>query len=115
MKYLLLALAVFVSCSVSAGGRTNWAVPTQIDVERGGGFMVYGDFGNPSECSISNRFYIKIGHPQYDKIYSAVLAAFSSGSKIRIYSHDCEPVMWYSVASTTYNVLNRYGDFQIKK
>ena len=115
MKYLIPIFTVFMSFAVSAGGRTNWAVPTQIDVERGSGIMVYGEFGNPNQCSVSNRFYIKIEHPQYDKIYSAVLAAFSSGDKIRVYSHACEPVTWYSVISTTYNVLNNSGDFSIKK
>ena len=98
-----------------AGGYSEWSSPTRIDVERSGGFMVYGSFGNPGGCSVGNRFYVQVSHPQYDKMYAAVLAAYSAGTKVRAYLHDCGPVTWYSVSSTTYNYLTSSGVLQVSK
>lgn len=114
MKYLIGFILASLSLTSLAGGRVTWAVPTQIDIERGNGFMVYGNFGNPGECSMADRFYVKKEHPQYDKIYSAVLSAHASGKEIMAYIHTCEPVLWYSVDSVTYNTLGAAGDFKIR-
>jgi len=117
MKKLIVTLILVSALGTSianASGRSVWAIPTQIDIERGNGFMVYGAFGNPGECTSSNKFYVKKEHPQYDKIYSAILAAFTSAKKIRTYIHECEPNLWYSSASVTYNTLMPNGDVQIK-
>ncbi len=114
MKYIVGILFAVMSLNSTAGGRVSWAVPTQIDIERGNGFMVYGSFGNPGECSTGNQFYVKKDHPQYDKIYSAVLSAHASGKEIMAYIHTCEPVLWYSVNSVTYNTLGPSGDFKIR-
>ncbi|TQV75621.1 hypothetical protein FLL45_08140 [Aliikangiella marina] len=111
---MLVLMSMTGASFAHAAGRSSWAVPTQVDIERGNGFMVYGMFGNPGECTSSNKFYVKKEHPQYDKIYSAILAAFTSGKKIRTYIHDCETVLWYSNASVTYNILMPNGDVQIK-
>jgi len=81
-------------------------VPTGIDVERGNGFMVYGVFGNTQECSVSNKFYVLSNHPQYKEIYSAVLAAFSSGKKVTAFISKCEAVAWYTSTTTTYNIVS---------
>lgn len=86
-----------------AGGYGTWTVPTRIDVERGNGFMVYGNFGNPNNCTNSSRFYVPVTHPQYDKMYSLVLTAFTSNKQISPYFHKCSAVTWYSLPSVTYN------------
>ena len=113
-KIMLFLVGAFLTANVSAGGRVAWAVPTQIDIERGNGFMVYGAFGNPGECTHADRFYVKKGHPQYDKIYSAALSAHASGKEVMAYIHECEPVSWYSIDSVTYNTLGPSGDFKIR-
>ena len=108
MRYLL-ALLIFVSSLSYAGGSTTTAIPTRVDIDRGYGFMVYGIFGNVGECTVVNRFYVQNTHPQYDKIYSTVLAAFMSGKKVQAYIHSCAPVAWYSVETITYNTMGPAG------
>jgi hypothetical protein len=115
MKYVLSLILTFTSFSVFAGGFTNAAVPTRIDLVQAGsaGFMVFGEFGNVSNCTVSNQFYVEIGHPQYNQIYSTVLAAFMAGKKIWVYSHACKPVPWYTVNTVTYNTMEPSGSIQI--
>ncbi|TQV88843.1 hypothetical protein [Aliikangiella coralliicola] len=113
MKKIFVLFIVILSTNALAGGRTNWAVPSQIDIERGNGFMIYGSFGNPGGCTQSNQIYVRKDHPEYDKIYSAVLTAFTAKRHIRAYIHNCQNVSWYS-ATATYNTLNLNGDFNIK-
>ena len=112
MKYALILLTLISTASV-AGGWSNMATPTRVDIERGNGFMVYGRFGNAGTCTITDRFYVQKSHPQYKEIYSTVLAAFMSGKKVQAYIHSCNPVGWYSVASTTYNTLGPSGALNI--
>jgi hypothetical protein len=115
MKYVIALFLFLTSLSVFAGGFTDAAVPTRIDLVQAGsaGFMVYGHFRNVSSCSVSNQFYVEIGHPQYNQIYSTVLAAFMAGKKIWIYSHACKPVPWYTVDTVTYNTMEPSGSIQI--
>lgn len=113
MKKTIVVLALLASTSVLAAGRTNWAIPTQVDLERGNGIMVYGNFGNPNECSITNRFYIPETHTEYDKYYSLIMTAFSAKQEIRAYAHSCKPVGWYSNSETTYNSIDT-GDISIR-
>ena len=113
MKYLLLIL-VLISSDAFAGGWVTPAVPTRIDIERGGGFMVYGAFGNVGECTFTNRFYVEINHPQYDQIYSTVLAAYMSGKKVRAYTHVCKGRGWYATLDKTFNTLTPSGALNIQ-
>ncbi|CAA0111371.1 Uncharacterised protein [BD1-7 clade bacterium] len=53
-----------------------------------------GNFGSPGQCGFSNRIFVAIDHVQYDKIYSAALAAFAGGHQVRGYIHTCEVVHW---------------------
>ncbi len=76
--------------------------------------MIFGAFGNPSSCSVSDRLYVKATHPQYDKIYAMALMAYASGKKVFAYSHSCEPVGWYAVAETTFNIVQPYAAFNIR-
>ena len=109
---LAFLLAVMSFCSI-AGGWSQAAVPSRIDIERAGGVMVYGNFGNAGACTIDGRFYLKTSHPQYQQAYAAILAAFSSGKKVQVYIHTCEPVGWYAVTSTTFNIVNESGAINV--
>lgn len=111
---LFLFLTSFVTFA-EAGSWSQTAEPTRIDIERGNGVMIYGAFGNAGECSTSNKVFIEKSHPQYDKVYAMVLAAFASNKKLRIYIHSCKPVTWYAVKETTFNTLTSAGAINIIK
>lgn len=74
-----LIILLLTSGSCFANAWSNWAVPVQIDVERGNGFMIYGAFGNPNSCTNADRLYVHVSHPQYTKIYALVMTAFTAG------------------------------------
>lgn len=112
-KLILVVMLLISSTATYAGGYGAWATPTRIDVERGNGFMFYGAFGNPNNCSSNTRFYVPISHPQYEQIYALVLAAFTSGKQVLPYFDKCDPVMWYSAATVTYNYVT-YGSVSIQ-
>jgi hypothetical protein len=90
----------------SAGGWSNAAVPQRVDIERGNGLMIYGSFGNSGSCVVSDAIYVKIDHPQYKQIYSAVMAALAGKLRIQAYVATCESVSWYSLPSVTYNIAD---------
>lgn len=110
---LLLALGVLSSFSIHAGGYSSKATPTGIEIDRDNGIMVFGAFGNPAGCTQSDRFYVAKAHPQYDKVYAMLLAAYAAKKKIGFYGHDCIPVLWYSNNSVTYNQLISGGSISI--
>ena len=114
MKYVLIVLALFVCSTSHAAGWSQFAVPTQVDIERGNGLMVYGSFGNAGGCTVSDQVYVQFSHPQYKEVYSAVLAAFTSGKQVQFYVHSCDSVIWYSAATTTYNIMEPGGSLNVK-
>ena len=105
-KGLIVVFAVLTSGTVHAGGNTSWGIPTEVDVVRNEGIMVYGAFGNPNGCTVADRFFVPIGHTQYNQIYALVTTAMVAGTKIMAYVDQCAPETWYSVTSTTYNYLD---------
>lgn len=106
LRVALLTLAVAGTWSVvHAGGWTNWATPTEVDVVREDGLMVYGAFGNPAGCTVANQFLVAWGTAQYSQIYAALLTALTAGRQIQVYAGSCAPAAWYSVSSTTYNTV----------
>lgn len=96
-----------VSVTSFAGAFSNWAVPTRVDLERGNGVMVYGEFGNVGDCVITNRVYIPNSHPEYDNAYAMVLAAFTAGKEVNFYIDQCLSVGWYTQASNTFNATTK--------
>ncbi len=94
-----------MSSTAFAGGWSSIATPTRFDIERGGGFMVYGNFGNPGACIVKNKFYVEIEHPQYKELYTAEMTAFTQNKKVQVYVHTCAPVEWYADESTTWNIV----------
>lgn len=105
MRFVIIFLLMFSSLSY-AGGWSNRAIPTRIDVVPGKGIMVYGNFGNPANCTNTIRFFVPKEHAEYDKVHATILAAFMAGKKIDLYAHTCKPVGWYSSDSVTYNTVN---------
>jgi len=91
------------SSLASAGAWTSSGVPTGVDVVRNEGLMVWGNFGNPNGCTVSNAFLVPMSHPQYKEIYAALLFSMASGRPVSGYASVCAPAAWYSVTTTTYN------------
>jgi hypothetical protein len=113
MKSIVATLLLLVSSTAFAGGWTSIATPTRVDIERAGGFMVYGNFGNPEGCVVKSKFYVLSSHPQYKEIYTAVMTAFTHNKKIQAYVHTCAPVDWYADANTTWNIVGDKGAVNI--
>lgn len=112
MKAVVFGLCMLSCAMVYAGGLSEAAVPTKVDIVSDG-FMITGVFGNAGGCSSSNKLFIKIDHPQYKTLYATALTAFVSKQKIVGYVHSCEPVNWYSAPSYTYNIVQGYGSLAI--
>ncbi len=114
MKAICLGLLLTLTSAVAfAGGHAVAAVPTKIDLVRGEGFMLAGAFGNAGGCVVSNHLFVKGDHPQYKLMYAAALAAYAGKQKITAYVHGCEPVLWYSEAVTTYNIVHSNSSLAI--
>ena len=109
------AILLLLSSTSFAGGWTNITTPTRIDIERDHGFMVYGEFDNPASCVKSDAFYVPIDHPQYDKIYDAVLTAFNNNKKVQVYIHTCEAVTWFASSSVTWNYMSKKSTLNLSK
>jgi hypothetical protein len=106
LALLLLAsilLPVEVVHAVPAFGTA--ATPARIDATVYGGFMVFGAFGNAASCSVNDQYFVRDTHPQFKQIYTMVLLAMATGQKITFFAHGCEPVLWYSVPTITYNAV----------
>lgn len=107
-------LVSVIECVILWGGEwATAAVPTRIDIERGNGFLIYGKFGNAGNCSIANKVYVKINHPQYKELYATVLAAYMAGKRVQPYVNGCITVSWYVHPSTTFNTLTSGGALNI--
>jgi hypothetical protein len=110
---ILVLLIVFLSPLSFAGSWSDVAVPTGIDIERGNGFLVRGDFGNNGGCTQADSVYVQANHPQYKEIYSAAVAAYMAGKKIQLYINDCITRGWYVTADKTFSTLTGGGTFKL--
>ncbi len=68
------------------------------------GFRIDGQFGNPNSCEKSDIIFVSKEHPQYDQLYSAALAAFTSGNRISLEIRKCGNVGW--ISDKTINFLD---------
>lgn len=75
--------------------------------------MVYGNFGNPMNCTNEGRFFNQKTPPQYSEIYSTILAAFTTKKRIKLYAHSRKSVGWYSKPEFTYNTVTPNGTVYI--
>lgn len=106
MKRMFIVFMLACSAPSFATGWSSVAVPTQIHVERGGGFMIYGDFGNTGGCVTGNQLYIRLTHPQYKEIYAAALSALIGKFRIQGYVTACETLGWFSGPTNTFNIVD---------
>lgn len=116
MKYFIALAAFAITTHAFAGNFSASAIPSGIDIVQAGtaGFLVTGNFGNPAGCTVNNAIFVKATHPQYAKLYATALAAFMGGKSVFAYARVCEPVLWYSVASVTYNIVTDDDSFSIR-
>lgn len=103
-----------ISSSSLAGGWTGWGVPVRVDVVRNEGVMVYGSFGNPGGCTVSDQFFVAFNHPQYNQIYATLMTALVAGRSVMAYADSCSPETWYSVSSVTYNSVDASSALNIQ-
>lgn len=114
MKKILVLIAFMLSTQVMAGGWGDAAAVKKIEVIRNEGLMVWADIGNPASCNgEANVFFVEKDHPQYDQVYSTILAALMSGKKIQPYVDTCKPVTWQTSASNLFNTLTPGGAIYI--
>lgn len=113
MKIFTFLVLVIISISSFAGGWTQTGKIEFIEVVRGQGFLVKGALGSKIGCTDAKDGYlwVAIDHPQYDTLYSTVLAAYMSGKSIKAYTHDCTEIGWYS---GKYSTLSGSGSLNIK-
>ncbi len=110
----LLFVALLLSAKISFGqGFATAAVPTKVDNLPGYGFVISGAFGNAGGCTIGGLLYVKSDHPQYKQLYGAAITALVAGKKLSAYVHSCESILWFSVPSTTYNLVGSAGSLAI--
>jgi len=107
----LITIFIFSSTTFAAGWTTTSPVD-HVEIIRGQGFEIKGDFGNPSSCTAANTVFVAINHPQYDQLLSMSLSAFMGGKKLRIYSHRCVDYGWHG---GTYNELTGAGSMYLHK
>lgn len=100
--------------AIAAGGTTVAAAPTDIEVVRNEGFLVWGAFGNPgtTPCQQGGAIWIAASHPQYKEMLSVALSALASGMKISAYVHDCTMVGWFG---QTYNQVRADGALHVTR
>ena len=117
MRKLLIVFVLVFPSVVCAGGWTSYEASGDqgsidyVEVVRAQGFMVIGKLGNPAGCTRVNYLWVSINHPQYDQLYSTVLAAFMGGKKIHAYASTCSEIGWHS---GSFNTLTSSGALYIK-
>lgn len=112
-----LIATVLLSLSIpanAAGGWTNDVVPTNVEIVRNEGFMIFGAFGNPgvTPCSSADGVWVAKTHSEYTELLSTALSAVAGQLKLRIYAHYCATVSWHG---TDYNQLTSSGAIYISR
>jgi hypothetical protein len=107
-KYFLSFLLMTLSSAGFAGANTAWAVPTQVDLTYAG-IMVYGSFGNPGGCAVTDRFFVPANAGQYKEIYATLMTALAAGKQVSVYVDACSPVGWYAAPAVTFNYMITAG------
>jgi hypothetical protein len=88
-KLFALALALSVSLNVNAAGSTGISKISGVGFNTGG-FYLYGDnWANPNNCTETGVMVLKDTDSNYDKAYSLLLAAYTSGKEVYGLSDGC--------------------------
>ncbi len=113
MKKYILFIVLMSSANAFAGGWTNSGSVEFVELVRGQGFLVKGDFGSGIGCvnAAADYLWVAIDHPQYDQLYSTVLAGYMAGKKIRAYAHTCTEIGWHG---GSYSTLNGAGSLYLQ-
>ena len=113
IKAMIMSIAFCVS-AVHAGHYTPTFTITSIEVLRNQGALIKGNLGNPAACTINNYLFIPKSHPQYDQMYSTVLAAYMGNKKIVAYAHKCEAVGWHWDRTKSVSTVTKDGTITIQ-
>lgn len=105
---LLLTLQLLLLPAASTEAR-GWSTPGYVDrieVVRGNGLIVFGDFENVNDCTATTGFWVKFDHPQYDEVYALMLTAMTAQLRVQPYFDGCEALGWHA---GTWNVVTGAG------
>ena len=111
----LISFALILFSTTSYAEYTPWAIPTNVALVGSQGFRVVASFGVPYNCEVPNQVFVSINHPQYKEIYSMVLAAYASQSKIKFEVRKCGIIGWLSSSPIAILDSSAAGDAQISK
>lgn len=103
---VILLLLLVPTTSTDAFG---WSTPGYVDrveVVRGNGLIVLGDFENVNGCTATTGFWVKFDHPQYEEIYALMLTAIAAQLRVQPYFDGCEAIGWHG---GTWNVVTAAG------
>lgn len=74
---MLVATLSMFSFHTNAGAYSPWAIPTQIEYVNDG-ILVSGRFGNPNNCSDSDKIFISKNNIGDEKIFKSLLSILLS-------------------------------------
>lgn len=104
LQKILLVLGLFIIFSNSyAGGSLAGNKITKLAFQTGGLFIYADNWPNPNDCSNRNAIVLKDTDVNYDKAYSLILMAYSSGKTLSGYSDSCA-----SFDGKTYNTIRGF-------
>jgi hypothetical protein len=110
----ILVLLMFARPAYAAGGWTAYAVPTEIEIVRDQGFIIFGTFGNPgaTPCTEGNSVFISTSHPQYASLLSTALSAVAGGLSLKAWVSGCTVIGWHG---GTWNTLSATDALYVKR
>ncbi len=95
MKKIFLSIVlVTVGQIVYAGGYSNWAIPTSVELVSDG-VLIHGNYGDPNECGKPNFVFIKRSDPSFNSVLSMALSALNAKKEMRFYSGRCVEVSFH--------------------
>lgn len=99
-KLMLVATLSMFSFHTNAGAYSPWAIPTQIEYVNDG-ILVSGRFGNPNNCSDSDKIFISknnIGDDTaFKSLLSMLLTAFTAKKEVQFRSDYCFNVTFHGL------------------
>lgn len=114
-KALLTAAFLTLATPASAaGGWTNEAVPTKVEIVQDKGILIFGAFGNPgtSTCTTGDAVWVAKSHTEYTEVLSSALSAVAAQLKLKFYVHYCATVGWHG---TDYNQFTGAGAMYVSR
>ena len=91
---LVILCSIFASPLAFAGGYTNWATPTSVQLVDGG-LLIAGAFGDPNACGKSDYVFVPGTNNDYKESVSLAFSALTAGRQMRIYITACTTVSFH--------------------